>query len=453
MVKLLKKFLVFTLAIMLLAIPMSGCADNENNEENDEPNTPGNESGAEEEVLALTKSVYILTVGGSEQLKIDFKENGQTADVGLLTISSKNTDVATVSNGTVNGVALGQTELSVSRGDTVLTVPVYVVEEATLEQVNSFDEQYINIYGRSYLSDGKLKLDHTTNGVDLFFKGETLSVTLKASANSYMRVFIDDDTEGRRLAVSIGTKSYVVAQGLEAGNHKIRIVKITEMQDATWEVQSFSAEGFFAAPAKSELKLEFIGDSITAGYGVLGKQSDQKTIMNSDASKTYAYLTAQKMNADYSVIAWSGICTKAPLWGPGMDVLYGDVSKSNTADYAFDFNPDVVVINLGTNDQAYLQQNSGYAQQFPVDYKDFLTFVREKNPDAYIICLYGMMGKDTTIDSGIRTAVSEMNDTRIVYNPFTIYPDQNGGGWHPSTTAQKNWTELLVKYINNTVLA
>lgn len=142
-----------------------------------------------------------------------------------------------------------------------------------------------------------------------------------------MRVFIDDDTEGRRLAVSIGTKSYVVAQGLEAGNHKIRIVKITEMQDATWEVQSFSAEGFFAAPAKSELKLEFIGDSITAGYGVLGKQSDQKTIMNSDASKTYAYLTAQKMNADYSVIAWSGICTKAPLWGPGMDVLYGDVSS------------------------------------------------------------------------------------------------------------------------------
>ena len=138
MVKLLKKFIVFTFAIMLLAIPLSGCADNVNNEENDEPNTPGNESGAEENVLALTKSVYILTVGGSEQLKIDFKENGQTAYVGLLTISSKNTDVATVSNGTVSG-------------DTVLTVPVYVVEEATLEQVNSFDEQYINIYGRSYL--------------------------------------------------------------------------------------------------------------------------------------------------------------------------------------------------------------------------------------------------------------------------------------------------------------
>ena len=151
MVKLLKKFIVFTFAIMLLAIPLSGCADNENNEENDEPNTPGNESGAEENVLALTKSVYILTVGGSEQLKIDFKENGQTAYVGLLTISSKNTDVATVSNGTVSGVALGQTEISVSRGDTVLTVPVYLVEEATLEQVNSFDEQYINIYGRSYL--------------------------------------------------------------------------------------------------------------------------------------------------------------------------------------------------------------------------------------------------------------------------------------------------------------
>lgn len=79
--------------------------------------------------------------------------------------------------------------------------------------------------------------------------------------------------------------------------------------------------------------------------------------------------------------------------------------------------------------------------------------VREKNPDVYIICLYGMMGKNSTIDNGIKTALNEMNDTRIVYNPFTIYPDQNGGGWHPSSTAQKNWTELLVKYINETVLA
>ena len=111
----------------------------------------------------------------------------------------------------------------------------------------------------------------------------------------------------------------------------------------------------------------------------------------------------------------------------------------------------IFVINLGTNDQAYLQQNSGYAQQFPVDYKDFLTFVREKNPDAYIICLYGMMGKNSTIDNGIKTALNEMNDSKIVYNPFAFEADQNAANGHPCLLAQSVRAEYLGNYTESLI--
>ena len=115
------------------------------------------------------------------------------------------------------------------------------------------------------------------------------------------------------------------------------------------------SEKFYCAPAKSDLKIEFVGDSITAGYGVLGNKGDAWSVTNSDCTGSYAYLTAQKLDADYSVVAWSGICTKAYMWANiNMDNLYKRVSNSNTAQYAFDFSPDVVVLNLGTNEATYL---------------------------------------------------------------------------------------------------
>ena len=75
-----------------------------------------------------------------------------------------------------------------------------------------------------------------------------------------------------------------------------------------------------------------------------------------------------------------------------MAELYKHVSFTNTEEYAFDFSPDIIVINLGTNEASYLSRNLQYADRFPADYYGFLKYVREKNPESYIICLYGMMG-------------------------------------------------------------
>ncbi len=89
---------------------------------------------------------------------------------------------------------------------------------------------------------------------------------------------------------------------------------------------------------------------------------------------------------------------------------------------------------------------AGYEQIFPTDYQNFLMFLRQANPNAYIICLLGT-GTSSVIERGVSTAVTNMNDNKIVYNPFTFIADGSGGAGHPSLEAQKAWARALTYYI------
>jgi lysophospholipase L1-like esterase len=290
------------------------------------------------------------------------------------------------------------------------------------------------------------------NAVEVGIIATSLKISLKTSYTSYMRVWIDGVEQDDWILIdSKTTADYVVAEGLEFGYHSIKIVKATEMQLATWAIASFDAETFATPVEKPELKIEFIGDSITAGYGVLGVQGEGRTVHNSDSTKSYAYQTAMLLNADCSVVAWSGICAKAFHWAKdiNMDYLYELQSYANRNEYAFKFKPNIVVLNLGTNDADYINSvNPSYKASFATDYLDFLKFVRAKNPNAYIICLYGMMGASQTVDSGILSAVESLADSKIVYNPIQITANFEGAGGHPNLAAQTSWAELLAAYIN-----
>ena len=400
--------------------------------------------------IALSTGEVGLTVGESKSVGgVWYNENGEAVDSASLTWKTENSSIATVSSGNITAVSSGETRVSVSYNGVTKYIKVFVSSPLTAENVNSFSEDYINIYGRSYLSGGNLHLDKSASAVELGIVGTELIVTLNSSGISYMRVFVDNDEIGYRIQIRLETHTYRVASGLAGGYHKIRLVKATEEQHANWEISAFSAAAFATVPEKPALKIEFIGDSITAGYGNLGATGSSWSQETSDSSKTYAYFAAQELGADYSTVAWSGICTKAYHWSAtmNMDTLYRQVSVANAEEYAFNFNPNVIVLNLGTNEASYLSSNSSYGSEFPNDYKAFLEFLRKKNPTAKIICLYGMMGTNSTIDSGIRSAISSLGDDNIVYNPITITANTVGGAGHPSLAAQKTWGDALAEYI------
>ena len=390
------------------------------------------------------------------QLSANYLIDGFEASTKGFTWESSNPSVVSVNNGLLTAQTNGMAKITVSCVETnqTDTITVTVVSKTTASIVNAFKEQAINIYGRSYIQNGRLCLDHVANAVELAIVGQELSVELTADYQSVMKVYIDDDTDGKRLEIKKGTAFYTVAQNLEDEYHKIRIVKGTEMQDATWQIHAFTATQFATVLEKVDLKIEFIGDSITAGYGVLGEVTDNKTVENSDCTSAYAYLAVQELGADYSIVAWSGICAKAYHWCPNLNMfdLYQRVSYKRTTQYVETDEPDIIVVNLGGNESSYLDEAYGgaaYGEQFPADYKEFLQLVRQKSPNAYIVCLYGMMGTNDVIETGIQTAIAEINDNKIVYNPFAFLPNMEAANGHPNLSAQKEWATLLVTHIRS----
>ena len=406
---------------------------------------------ARENRLEISNDRAMLLVGEETQITATAYCGWTEITDATLLWESADTSVATVENGMIKAVGYGKTKITVSYEDVTAIVSVAVIAETTAENVNTFDEEYVNIYGRCYVAGEGLTIYHAASGVEVGIIGTSLKATVYSTKDSYMRVFVDNLPTGERIALSAGEKEYTVASGLEEGRHTVRIVKCTEESNAYWIVKAFSADKFFQMSEKSNLKIEFIGDSITAGHGSRGGAGEAHTIDNSDAAKTSAYLTAHALEADYSIIAWSGICTKAYHWGNSINMatLYNQISYHNSASYEVSFDADVVVVNLGTNEASYISTPEGnaYAGQFPTDYRAFLETVRANNPNAYIICLYGMMGKTSIVDSSIRSAVETLGDAKIVYNPFSIYADLAGANGHPSATAHKSYSEALVEYI------
>ena len=416
------------------------------------------ESEKEPEIeIEVDKSEYIFVMDGNQTpteilAKVYFGEEEIISPE--LSFATENPDVCTVENGVVTPIGVGRTEVSITYEDTVKKVAVMVCEKTTEELVNTFDETQVNLYGRTYIKDDKLYLDHVCTGVGVAFKGEELSVTVDSLGSTFLCVFIDGEQDySSRIRLTQGLKTYKVAEGLESGFHTVRLVKSNEIDDGQIKIVGFSASEFYTAPEKSPLYIEFIGDSITTGYGALGSRAMGRTVENSDGCSSFAYKTATLLGADYSIVAKQGICVKAHVWlDHSMSEIYGYVSTRTKEKYSFDKKPDIVVLNLGTNDSSFVSGITANAAEFSEDYYVFLSMLRVKYPDAYIMCLYGFMGKDDYVSEAISTAVAKMQDARISDRCGYYAPNNDGANDHPTKEAQAVWATSLTRYINEYVL-
>ena len=89
----------------------------------------------------------------------------------------------------------------------------------------------------------------------------------------------------------------------------ISALKLSEAKHSSFALKQICTYGTSKAEPTDEknLKIEFIGDSITCGYGIdepdyyAGFSTHTENFM-----KTYAYLTAKELDADFSAVAFSG---------------------------------------------------------------------------------------------------------------------------------------------------
>lgn len=327
------------------------------------------------------------------------------------------------------------------------------------------------------------------SGAAFTFTGRECAFELVADANyqsgalgavRYAVYVNEEQTEEGQLTEPTRTVTVHAKEGAPA---TVRVIKLSESAQSSFGIRDLLVRGksekslsLCAADQVNDAyqyahRIEFIGDSITCGYGVDGKYgTDTFQTANEDVTKAYAYRTAQKLGAAYSMVSYSGHGIISGYTGNGkintaqlVPRYYGQVGHSSALvegkhkiqddlwDFPAEQAPDLVVINLGTNDASYTGSDSAKQAEFSAEYVKFLKTVREKNPDAHILCTLGIMG--TTLCDAVENAVTvyqkETGDDRIASMRFDLQQEADGFAvdWHPSAATHEKAAEKLSEYI------
>ena len=314
------------------------------------------------------------------------------------------------------------------------------------------DDEYFKLYGRTSKVEGGISCDFTASGIE--FEGNIGGdVTLKLSCDrdTYFTVYIDGVRQTERFFANKNTTELVIASFDEDSKdfHNIRILKQTEPQWSLSVLKSISLKGELdEAPANKELYIEVIGDSITCGYGnlVVNGKTDAGALYQ-DGTQSYGFMTAEALGADASIVGCSGI---------GIDKGYTSWSESdfypqtsyyrNNTENAYDFSiarvPDLVIINLGTNDKS----NGSLEDDFKQGVRDLITYVRESyGEDMPIVWVYNMMGEGRF--TWTKTVLEAMGGEENGIYYVELEENHGGGKGHPTLEAQKKAAADLTAFI------
>ena len=317
----------------------------------------------------------------------------------------------------------------------------------------------IKTQGRTTLVDGTLMLDWSVSGIEFEAKcSGTVSATFNAKSISdasnlggvYFTIVVDGVEKARdyfRISQR-GEITVNLAENLPEGKHTFAIYRQTEHDAGEVGISTISMKGsLLAKPADKEMYIEFIGDSISAGFGNLSNNPNQDNAgkpLYQDGTKAYTFLTAKALDADFSNVCWSGIGCKYGYGSITMQDVYPLQRYKYDKNTAHDFEarePDVVVLALGTNDNS----NQKDAAKRKAGMEEMLTLVREKNPNAKIVWIYNMM--TSGVNDQVQEIVREFGGAEKGYYCVKLTMNTSGGGWHPNLEGQQKFADELADFI------
>ena len=308
------------------------------------------------------------------------------------------------------------------------------------------------------------------------FEGTSLRMMAKPKSGYFMAQI--DKAEPFKVAFR-GERDSVVtlATALADGVHTVRLMYVIEGYEFFPEFWGFVLDKdkkLVDAPALPSRKIEFIGNSITCGYGNEGlKKEEGFDYATENHYYSYASITARNLDAQHWVVARSGIGAYRNYNGPKA----GNPESNMLAQYEhigyawkpelrkeatflrekWDFNryqPDVVCINLGTNDLSTPNYDAKLLKQ---NYHKLLKMVRQHNPKAKIVFLTGTMlyNKEMELQRQILNEVAaeakKAGDKEIYrFDMAPISGDEwYGNDWHPNVYMDEKMAGELTAYLRS----
>ena len=306
------------------------------------------------------------------------------------------------------------------------------------------------------------------------FEGTSLRMVAKPCSGYFMAQI--DEAEPFKVAFR-GERDSVVslATALPDSRHTVRLMYIIEGYEFYPEFWGFlldEGRSLVDAPALPSRKIEFIGNSITCGYGNEGSDKNEHFEYETENHYySYASITARSLGAQHWVVARSGIGAYRNYDGPktgnpesNMLVQYEYTGYAWGPEFRqeptflkekWDFSryqPDLICINLCTNDISTPNYDLALLKQ---NYKILLEMVRQHNPLSKIVLLTGSMlyNEEQKIAIQLLNEIAEeahqAGDKEVYRFDMThIMGDEGyGNDWHPNVYQDEKMAAELTPYL------
>lgn len=294
-------------------------------------------------------------------------------------------------------------------------------------------------------------------GVVASFSGTSVTLRLDDTGSNQFTVVLDGEL-APTLVTTAGPNDYVLATEIAPGTHRIEVYRRTEASFGPTQFLGFDfgPQGELLPPPPVSRRIEIIGDSVSAGYGNEGVLPCGFSADTENHYLTYGAIAARALGAELSTVAWSG---KGVVYNYDADVnepmpaLYGRTLPQDPAStYDFATQPDVVLINLGTND--FSTDGDPATDLFAGEYSALLTRVRAAYPDAFILCTVGPLlgGEDlaaarTGIAAGVEAFAAAGGSNARAWEMNVPNGNTPGCDYHPNLDTHRAMADAVTAEI------
>ncbi|CAN0088279.1 unnamed protein product [Ectocarpus fasciculatus] len=324
----------------------------------------------------------------------------------------------------------------------------------------------ISYIGRFDHSQSSPRCDWSGSGITFHVTNEaaassTLSVTLSVAATStnFLSVLVNCEVLGKyEISPELGEVKFSFEQ-TPGSTYEINVVKVTEASQGVVSFEDLVVDGGYLASGvdrscrnKNDINLLFIGDSITAAYGVEGTNPCSFSPDTENILDSYATLVANDIGAELHTIAWSG---------KGVVRNYGDEQTTSADPMPIYYNrtlgeyddtsltwnprhylPDVVMVMLGANDYSTTPYPSD--EDFINGLVGLLSQIYRDYPNAKVgaMCSAEPDGNQCT---NIEQAAKLTSSTYVKIDD-SVYVSY-GCDYHPSIETQRNIADIVTPVV------
>lgn len=337
---------------------------------------------------------------------------------------------------------------------------------------NSFKPADYTIMGRAVKNtDGSVTLSASAASCSFTFSGSGCTVYLKNAAYydgdyNYINFEVDGEYAGRQKVNVKEATPFAITAKTAAATHKLVVSKATEAANGQIIITQIEGKNISVTQSSFTKKIEFIGNSITCGFGndmEIPCGNGSKWYDQHNAYWSYASRTARAVNAAYmiSAISGAGIYRNWNSDGPTVPQQYENTFLNTDSGNRWNFNsyiPDIVTIALGTND---MSNGDGKTVRLPFDkvkyiegYKKFIKTIYSHYPNAQLVLMNSPMvngQNNVLLKECITTVQSEINSEVKPVKPVKTFwfneMQPAGCGYHPSIADHDVMAQQLIPFI------